>query len=104
MRSCNVRNDDLTELHDFGRVLKHEVRDRAIRELFDRFTGAAPSDESLRRPLSSADAEAIQDVVVAVVNAAIGRFLYFMDPPARKWVVTAQNLIYSALLLPALPS
>jgi|SRR5215472_11228888 len=75
--------DDLSELHDyFGRVLMHEVRDRAIRELLDRFTRSgdgAPSDESLRHLLSSVDAAAVQDVVVAAVNSAIGGFLYFLD-------------------------
>jgi hypothetical protein len=74
--------DDLTELHeDFGRVLMLEVRDRTIRELLDRFTGSggSPSDESLRHLLSSADAAAIQDVVVTAVDAAISGFLYFMD-------------------------
>ena len=74
--------DDLTELHDdFGRVLMLEVRDRAIRELLDRLTGSGdgPSDESLRHLLSSVDAAAVQDVVVAAVNSAIGGFLYFLD-------------------------
>ena len=72
--------DDLTELHDdFGRVLMLEVRDRAIRELLDGLTGSGggPSDESLRHLLSSVDAEAIQDVVVTAVDAAISGFSVF---------------------------
>ena len=57
----------MSELDDFGQVLMHEIRDRAIRELLDRTTGrggGTPSDESLGRLSSSADAAAIQDVIV----------------------------------------
>ena len=60
----------------------HEIRDRAIRELFDRLTGrggGAPSDESLRHQLSSADAAAIQDVIVNAVDTTIGGLLFVMD-------------------------
>ena len=59
----------MSELDDFGQMLTREVRDRAIRELFDRLTGTSdrtPSDESLRHLASSADAEAIQDVILTV--------------------------------------
>jgi len=72
----------MSELDDFGRMLMHEVRDRAIRELFDRLTGPSdgtPPDESPRRLSSSADAEAIQDVILTVVDGAIAGFLFFMD-------------------------
>jgi hypothetical protein len=72
----------MSELDDFGQMLMREVRDRAIRELFDRLTGSSdgtPPDESLRHLSSSADAEAIQDVILTVVDGAIGGFLFFMD-------------------------
>ena len=73
---------DKSELDDFGQMLMREVRDRAIRELFDRLTGSGdggPSDESLRHLSSGADTEAIQDVILTVVDGAIGGFLFFMD-------------------------
>jgi hypothetical protein len=72
----------MSEMDDFGQMLMREVRDRAIRELFDRLTGSSdggPSDESLRHLSSGADAEAIQDVILTVVDGAIAGFLFFMD-------------------------
>ena len=72
----------MSELDNFGQMLMREVRDRAIRELFDRLTGSGDetsSDESLRHLSSSADAEAIQDVILNAVDEAIVGFLYFMD-------------------------
>jgi hypothetical protein len=69
----------MSELDDFGQMLMREVRDRAIRELFDRLTGSSDGDESLRHLSSGADAEAIQDVILTVVDGAIAGFLFFMD-------------------------
>jgi hypothetical protein len=71
----------MSELDDFGQMLMREVRDRAIRELFDRLTGSdgTPSDESLGHLSSSADAEAMQDVILTAVDGAIAGFLFFMD-------------------------
>ena len=79
--------DDLTELHDFGRVLVHEIRDRAIRELFDRLTGSSdgtPSDQSLGHLSSSADAAAVRDVIVTAVDGAIAGFLFVMDDASMR--------------------
>ena len=62
----------MSELDDFGQVLVHEIRDRAIRELFDRLTGSSddtPADESLGHLSSSADAAAIRDVIVTQHDA-----------------------------------
>jgi hypothetical protein len=50
--------------------------------LLDRLTGSSdgtPRDESLRDLSSSTDAEAIQDVILTVIDGAIGGFLFFMD-------------------------
>jgi len=72
----------MSELDDFGQMLMREVRDRAIRELFERLIASGdgrPSDESVRHLSSSADAEAIQDVILTAVDGAIGGFLFFMD-------------------------
>jgi hypothetical protein len=72
----------MSELDDFGQMLMREVRDRAIRELFDRLTGSGDetsSDESLRHLSSGADAEAMRDVILTAVDGAIAGFLFFMD-------------------------
>jgi len=77
----------MSELDDFGQVLVHEIRDRAIRELFGRLTGSrdgTPSDESLRHLSSGADAAAIQDVIVTTVDAAIAGFLFVMDDASMR--------------------
>ena len=76
----------MSELEDFGQVLMREVRDRAIRELFDRLKETSDgtlSDESLRHPSSSADIAAIQDVIFTVVDSAIAGLLLFMDQAYR---------------------
>ena len=68
----------MSELDDFGQMLMREVRDRAIRELFDRLTGSGDetsSDESLRHLSSGADAEAMRDVILTAVDGAIAGFL-----------------------------
>jgi len=72
----------MSELEDFGQVLIREVRDRAIRELFDRLTGSSDgtlSDESLKHLSSNADPAAIQDVIFTAVDGAIAGLLLFMD-------------------------
>jgi len=77
----------MSELDDFGQVLVHEIRDRAIRELFDRLTGSSddtPADESLGHLSSSADAAAIRDVIVTAVDGAIAGFLFVMDDASMR--------------------
>jgi hypothetical protein len=72
----------MSELEDFGQVLIREVRDRAIRELFDRLKGSSDgtlSDESLRQLSSNADAAAIQDIIITAVDGVIAGLLLFLD-------------------------
>jgi hypothetical protein len=69
------------ELDAFGRLLIHEVRDRAINELLDQLTdgGTGPLPGELLQQVSPADHPAVRNLIVKAVDQSIGNFLFFLD-------------------------
>jgi len=83
------------ELDAFGRLLMHEVRDRAIRELLDQLTdgGTGPLPGELLQQVSPADHPAVRNLIVKAVDQSIGNFLFFIDQMETdaRFVISGQS-------------
>jgi hypothetical protein len=70
----------MSELDAFGQSLMRDVRDRAIRGLFDQLqgAGAGPLPENLLRKISPADDAAIRSLISDAADQAIASFLWYL--------------------------